>query len=80
MQVVVRNIQKLFLAEPVWVLENLEHAFLILYDLHVRNHTVKGHKAVQGEPKPLSDCPGQVEIQFGQVNLWYNLSVGQAHF
>ena len=23
----------------------------------------------QGAPKPMSDCPGQVEIQFGQVNL-----------
>ena len=35
---------------------------------------------MQGAPKPMSDCPGQVEIQFGQVNLWHNLSVGQAHF
>ena len=34
----------------------------------------------QGAPKPMSDCPGQVEIQFGKVNLWHNLSVGQAHF
>ena len=38
------------------------------------------HLVVQGAPKPMSDCPGQVEIQFGQVNLWHNLSVGQAHF
>ena len=28
----------------------------------------------------LSDCLGQVEISLGQVNLWHDLSVGQAHF
>ena len=28
----------------------------------------------------MSDCPGQVEIQFGHVNLWHDLSVGQAPF
>ena len=38
------------------------------------------HVLLQGVPKPMSDCPGKVEIQFGQVNLWHNLSVGQAHF
>ena len=28
----------------------------------------------------MSDCPGQVEIQFAHVNLWHDLSVGQALF
>ena len=28
----------------------------------------------------MSHCPGQVEIQFGHVNLWHDLSVGQAPF
>ena len=35
---------------------------------------------VQGAPKPMSDCPGRVEILFGHENLWHDLSVGQAHF
>ena len=28
----------------------------------------------------MADCPGQVEIQFGHVNLWHDLSMGQALF
>ena len=46
----------------------------------VQAYSVWLYVIVQGAPKPMSDCPGQVEIQFGQVNLWHNLSMGQAHF
>ena len=28
----------------------------------------------------MSDCPGQVEIQFAHVSLWHDLSIGQALF
>ena len=38
-----------------------------------KRHTCSGNES--GCTKPMSDCPGQVEIQFGG----HNLSVGQAH-
>ena len=30
--------------------------------------------------KPLSSCPEEVDIWFGRVILWHDLSKGQAHF
>ena len=40
----------------------------------------KNWKLSQGVSKPMSNCPRQVGIWFRQVNVWHDLSVGQARF